>query len=144
MISLLTEEFELIVDDKLREFAVDAVSLADEDTPKKTVDYIKRVVGYVNEFCDVIDAEGLVRDTIIVASLIHCVFDDGTVIYPYKTRIMLNSLLPTVGREAFNNIMYLVERQQGFHSPFVEFQPVADTPIHAWLLPLAIKLAKKE
>ncbi|RPK20013.1 hypothetical protein [Paenibacillus xylanexedens] len=143
MIHNFQDEFELIGDDNLREFAVEAISKMDPDSfTERDIDYIKKVVQHTQAFCEVVDADDPVRDIVTVASLVHYIAYDGTPMYPLATRIMLNDLMPKIGREAFANIMFLVERQLGFHSPFPEYQPELDSPVHAWLLPLAIKLSK--
>ncbi len=143
MVHNFQEEFELIGDDKLRDFAVEAVSKMNPDSfTDNDISYIKSVVNYSQSFSDVIEADDPVRDIVTVASLIHYIAYDGTPMFPLATRILLNDIMPKVGRETFENIMFLVERQLGFRTPFPEYQPELNSPVHAWLLPLAIKLSK--
>lgn len=144
MIHNFQEEFELIQNDRIREFAVEAVQkLSEEAVVELNVDYVKRVVAMIQQLCDVADADDPVRDVMTVAALIHYGAYDGTLTYPMRTRLVLQPLMGTVGREAFGDILYLVERQLGYNSPFPEYHPQIDSPIHAWLLPIAINLSKE-
>jgi hypothetical protein len=140
----LSEEFELIQDDKLREFAVEAISKTSGD--EKDANYLKRIVYYLVEFCEIADVSDAVRDVVIVAGLIHRLNLESIhqQLQPQSLRIDLYDLMPLVGRDIYNNIMYLVARQMGFKSIIPEVTPRIEDPIHVWMLPLAIQLAKKD
>jgi hypothetical protein len=140
---MLTNEIELIQDDKLREFVVEAIA-KDTDSDEQDAGRIRQVIYYLKEFCEVVDADDAAKDVIIAAGLIHnlIIEDTHTQLHPLSLRIYLNDLMPIVGRECYENIMYLVTRQLGFQSFIPELQPQINDPIHTWLLPMAIKLSR--
>jgi hypothetical protein len=142
---MLTNEIELIQDDKLREFVVEAIA-KDTDSDEQDAGRIRQVIYYLKEFCEVVDADDAVKDVMIVAGLIyHLDFEQvHPHLQPSSLRIYLNDLMPIIGREAFDNIMYLVSRQMGFKTVIPELTLQINDPIHVWLLPMAISLASKE
>jgi hypothetical protein len=147
LIHNLSSEFELIQDDRLREFAVEAISRVPEECGgERVANYIKKVVYYLEEFCEVADADDVVRDMMIVAGLIHSLEFEPVHVHlkPQSLRIYLYDLIPVIGRDTFDNIMFLVSRQMGFQTVYPELTPKIDDPIHVWMLPLAIHLAKKD
>lgn len=144
MIHLFENKLQLIQDDKLREFAVDALTKCFdmvEGYADMKVNYIKSVVNYVNELCDVVDADDDIRDIMIVAGLIHDLefeYDANPQLKPLALRVHLNDLMPIIGREKFENIMYILVRQKGFQTVYTDFLPQVESPIHIWVLPVAI------
>jgi hypothetical protein len=134
-----TDEFELIQDDKVREFTVEGLNKLDQadELTDDFVKYTKAVIMNLWKFSEVIEADDKVKDYIVGAGLLHLVGDKTL-----DCRVVLQSLMPIVGRDTFNSIMFLIERQDGFTTVYPEYQPLIDSPIHVWLLPLAIKLAK--
>ena len=149
ILNLLKNEIELILNDELREFAVEAVDkmaklFVDEGISfKKTSAKIKRVVEEARKICKAIDADDRIMDMMTVAGLIHMIYDDGiNQLFAFMPRILLDELIPIIGRDQFNSIMFLVERQQGFACPIAEVRASIDDPIHVWILPIAIHLSK--
>ena len=135
MIHELRNEIEQIQNDVVRSFAVEALQLLSHD--QEDVGYIKKVVEYLLELSEVIDADDLAKDFIVVSGLLHEIGENTM-----DARIRLTPLMSIIGRENFNNILYLIERQDGFSSPYPEYTPQIDSPVHIWILPMAIKLAK--
>jgi hypothetical protein len=139
MIHLLTEEFELIQDDRIRDFTVEAIGLYEEESSELLAKQLSAVVKYINILGEAIDADDVVSDIMISAGLLHALGDNVM-----DVRIVLTEFMPIVGRDTFNNILYLIERQEGFATPYPEYQPAIDSPIHIWILPLAKALSRKE
>lgn len=136
MIHEFTDILEQINDDSVREFTVDGMMLYGEDEALSV--HLKTIVNYLIEVMEVSEPDDGISDIIISAGLLHAV--GGT---PMNARIGLTSLMPKIGRDNFNNILYLIERQDAFANPYPEYQPQLDSPIHVWLLPMAKHLAKR-
>jgi hypothetical protein len=147
MIHLLEREYELILNDQIREFVVDALSKKheiDEDHfDIRRTEYIRNVVSFSRTIGKSIDADDIILDMVIAAGFLHDTMNDYSILHPFQVRIFLNDLMPLIGRDIFDNIMFLIERQQGFACPIAEVRVKVDDPIHAWILPIAIALAKK-
>jgi hypothetical protein len=136
MIHLLTEQIEAIQNDAIRDFTVDGLLLYGQD--EEFGASLKTIVNYLIEISEVIEPDDVVKDFIISAGLLH-----GVGKSVMDARLELMPLMPKIGREPFDNILYLIERQNGFASPYPEYQPEIASPIHVWLLPMAKHLARR-
>jgi hypothetical protein len=155
-VSMFQEQFELIQDEKFRDFAVEAVGGVPEDSyTSGDISEIKSTVKYCREICAVLDVDDIVIDMFTVAGLIYLTgkydYDNGSNTYdipnPFhmlQARAILSRLQSIIGREQYNNIMLLIESQGGMASPIPQVEPRIEDPVFSWILPIAIHLARTD
>jgi hypothetical protein len=151
MLSELSEEFESINDENFRNLAVEGISKTIDEL-EDDIPYIKRVIRIAREMCAVLDADDVIYDIVTTSCILHivCKYEvdehdirrfDGY--HMLKVRGYLMDLLHHVGRDKYNDIMSLIEAQNGFHSVIPQVSPRLEDPCHMWILPMSIHLANK-
>jgi hypothetical protein len=150
-VSFFKDEIEKIQDSKLREFAVDVLSLVEEEPyqGKKYVEYVKKVVEYSTVMCEALDVDDLAHDLFVVASLLHhCrLYDlDGEhdPLHALKVRSFASKCMGSLDRDLFDEIMRVIEAHGGLWSPIPQVQPRIEDPPHMWVLPFAVELTGRE
>lgn len=146
MLHSLSAELDLIHSQNMKDFAIESINKANQMDSPDISEYVKGVMNYLVEFCEVVDVDDNVRDVVLVAGLVHGLEFEPVhdQLQPLHVRLFLTEFMPTIGRESFDSIMYLVARQKGFKSIYAELSPQLTDPIHVWMLPMAIALADKE
>lgn len=143
------DEIEQVVDDKFRDFVVEALTMIEDDYYSETdLVTIKKVVHYSRLMLDVLDADDMIFDIFNVVGLLHlsCKWDLGEtdIYHMLRVRAAYAPLQSIIGREQYNNILLLIESQEGLHSPIPQVEPRIDDPVYHWILPFAISHARED
>lgn len=145
-ISKLQDYSSMIQDDRIRSFTVDGLDQTD-DFSDEVIAYSKRVFAITREICQLIDADDYILDIFASASLLsQCMRykkedDMVDIFYALRVRPELSGLQAELGAEVYNDIMMLIEGQQGLNAPLPQVQPKPDAVVHMWIMPIAIRLA---
>lgn len=157
----LMEEIELIQDDKIRSFTVDALETVEYEPEyfseiAELVSETKSAILYSRPMLDALDASDYVNDIVTSAILIQDITrydesDDGgtgeryiheDILHPLSVRVKLSNMAGTVGGETFDSILRLVESSHGFNSAIPHVMPSIDDPVYVWILPFVNELVK--
>lgn len=157
----LMEEIELIQDDKIRSFTVDALdklelSYESYSEISNLVNEIKSAILYSRPLLDTLDASDYVNDIVTSAILMQDItryyigYDNGVEeevimednMHPLSVRLKVSDLAREVGSETFDNILRLVESSHGFNSAIPHVIPSIEDPVYVWILPFVNELNK--
>lgn len=149
MLHLVGDELNLISDQQIKDFTVEAVNhIGPYIFPEKIAQHSKLVTKFARIICDTLEVDDIVYDIITSASLLHdiCKYDyegEENPLHPFVVRRELLGLQKIVGREMFNNIMTCIESHEGYNSPIPQVIPRLDDTVLMWVLPIANQLANK-
>jgi hypothetical protein len=155
LVVLFAEEIEMIQDDRIRAFVVDALDSTPEFYSNLSL-YVKETKSATKKaqaLLDILGSTDYTTDVIISAVLLQDITrfyidDDGDVaediMHPLSVRQRVIHLVGAVGRDGFDDIMRTVESSHGLNSPIPQVMPMPEDPVYVWILPFVNRLVKEE